>query len=53
MRHFPFAIGTAERDAWLTHMRAAMDEAAIPEPARTAMLDYFENAADFLRNREG
>ena len=22
MRHAPFAIGTAERDAWLRHMRA-------------------------------
>src|SRR5919198_965347 len=26
MRHAPFAIGQAERDAWLGHMRAAVDE---------------------------
>src|SRR2546423_2357528 len=26
MRHAPFKIGQAERDAWLGHMLAAMDE---------------------------
>ncbi len=26
MRHAHFSIGEAERDAWLRHMRAAMDE---------------------------
>src|SRR5688500_1887624 len=52
MRHFPFTIGPEERDAWLKHMRAAVDEAQIPEPARTAMLAYFENTAHFLMNRE-
>jgi len=51
MRHFPFTIGEAERDAWLTHMRAAVDEAAIPEPARQMMLDYFQNTAHFLINQ--
>jgi len=51
MRHLPFAIGLAERDAWLRHMRAAV-QAAIPEPARQAMLDYFDHAATFLMNRE-
>jgi hemoglobin len=52
MRHFPFSIGAAERDAWLKHMRAAVDEAEIAEPARQAMLDYFDHAAHFLVNRE-
>src|SRR5688572_27899606 len=33
MRHFPFAIGQKERDAWVGHMLAAVDEAGIPEPA--------------------
>lgn len=51
MRHFPFAIGEPERDAWLKHMRAAVDEVAIPEPARAAMLAYFQQAAHFLMNR--
>lgn len=51
MRHLPFSVGIAERDAWLTHMYAAMDTVGIQEPARTPMLEYFERAADFMRNR--
>src|SRR5262245_43081227 len=54
MRHAPFAIGPDERDRWLVHMRAAVDEAgALPEPVRTALLDYFEMAAEAIRNRDG
>jgi hemoglobin len=53
MRHFPFSIGIEERDAWLRHMRAAVDEARIPEPARQIMLDYFHHTAHFLVNRPG
>ena len=30
MRHAPFAIGTAERDAWLRHMRVAVDSLELP-----------------------
>ena len=41
-----------EREAWLLHMRAAIDEVAIPEPARRMMLEYFDQAAAFLVNRE-
>ena len=52
MRHFPFTIGARERDAWLTHMRAAVDATGIDDPARQAMLDYFEQAAHFLVNRQ-
>src|SRR5689334_14680114 len=44
MRHAPFPIGPAERDAWLSHMLAAVDEAGIAEPARSAMRSYFEMA---------
>lgn len=51
MRHFPFPIDASARDAWLSHMRAAV-EATIPEPARSVMLEYFENTAHFLTNRE-
>jgi hemoglobin len=53
MRHAPFAIGPHERDRWLVHMRAAVDETAPPEPARRALLEYFEMAADAMRNRDG
>ncbi len=51
MRHSPFPIGQRERDAWLGHMLAAMDELEIPEPARSLMQDYFERAATAMINR--
>lgn len=51
MRHFPFHVGPAARDAWLKHMNAAVEEVAIPEPARSMMLTYFHNTAHFLMNR--
>ncbi len=51
MRHAPFAIGPVERDAWLEQMLAALDEVAIPEPARSAMRDYFLMAAPAMQNR--
>lgn len=50
MRHAPFVIGQAERDAWAGHMLAAIDEAGFVEPARTALREYFERAATFLIN---
>jgi hemoglobin len=54
MRHAPFAIGPDERDRWLVHMRAAVDEAGpLPEPVWTALLEYFEMAAEAMRNRDG
>lgn len=51
LRHAPFPIGPAERDAWLAHMLAALDEVAIPEPARSAMRAYFELAAPAMMNQ--
>src|SRR6266849_2040081 len=35
MRHAPFKIGQAERDAWLRNMFEAMEDVGIEEPART------------------
>ena len=52
MRHAPFTIGQAERDAWVRHMLAAVDEAGFAEPARAALIDYFERAATFLINNQ-
>jgi hemoglobin len=49
-RHLPFTIDPARRDVWLGHMRAAVDETALPEPARSTMLAYFEQTANFLVN---
>lgn len=51
MRHSPFPIGQRERDAWLAHMLAAIDEVGIAEPARSAMRDYFERAATAMINQ--
>jgi hemoglobin len=49
-RHVKFKIGQAERDAWLTHMAAAIDEVGIEEPARSLMRQYFSQASTFLIN---
>src|SRR5262245_36513879 len=51
MRHAPFAIGQAERDAWAGHMLAAIDEAGFVEPARGELRDYFGRAATFMINK--
>ena len=50
MRHAPFAIGPAERERWLLHMRAAIDAMADPEAAQ-AMRDYVDMAAEAMQNR--
>jgi hemoglobin len=52
MRHMPFVIGQQERDAWVGHMLAAIDEVGIPEPYRSAMREYFERGATFMMNRQ-
>ena len=50
MRHLPFRIGNAERDAWVRHMLAALDEVGIQDPARRLMQRYLEDSATFLIN---
>ena len=37
MRHAPFVIGEAERDAWLKHMRDAVESLALPEDSQPAV----------------
>jgi hemoglobin len=50
MRHRHFAIAEAERDAWLRHMRTALDELAL-EPAYDEQLwQYLVMAAHSLVN---
>ena len=51
MRHVPFAIGRAEREAWLGHMRAAVDSLDLERGVRKALLDYFEAASTAMINR--
>ena len=55
MRHHPFAIGGAERDHWLTAMRAALDDVGddLPDDVRDRLLDYFTMAAEAMRNQPG
>ena len=50
MRHRHFAIGEAERDAWLRHMRAALDEIALPPALDAQLWDYLVMAAHSLVN---
>ena len=50
MRHAPFVIGGAERDAWLAAMLAALDEGDAPEVAAVLMRDYFTMAATAMIN---
>ncbi len=53
MRHAHFSIGPAERDAWLRHMRTALDELKL-DPAHDAQLwDYLVMAAHSLVNEPG
>jgi hemoglobin len=53
MRHAPFAINSAARDAWLRHMRAALDELALAADQDRTLWAYLESAADALRNTPG
>ena len=50
MRHAPFRIGVAERDAWLRHMGAAVDSLDLAPGPRRQLWDYLVRAADSLRN---
>src|SRR5215472_3951510 len=51
MRHAHFAIGWRERDAWVLHMRAAVEAAAVPAEDAAALRAYFEAAATMLVNQ--
>ena len=50
MRHARFAIGEAERDAWLRHMREAMDELGLDKALDAQLWDYLVMAAHSLVN---
>ncbi|WKU07954.1 globin [Micromonospora sp. HUAS LYJ1] len=50
MRHAPFRIGPAERDAWLRHMRRAVDELDLPPELAATLWDYLERSAYFMVN---
>jgi hemoglobin len=49
-RHAPFRIGYAERDAWLRHMRHAVDTLELSPELDKMLWDYLERAALFMVN---
>jgi hemoglobin len=51
MRHARFAIGEAERDAWLRDMRTALDELGLDEAHDAQLWDYLVMAAHSLVNQ--
>ena len=51
-RHFRFAIGPAERDAWLAHMTAAVRAAGLRPLDEAQMIGYFNAAAASLTNQQ-
>jgi hemoglobin len=52
MRHFPFAIGPDERDAWLAQMNEAIASADAPAEVIARLRAYMEMAAESMRNRD-
>ena len=51
MRHAPFSIGVAERDRWLKLMGEAMVETQVPERSSKWLAKFFDQTADFMRNK--
>ena len=51
MRHVRFSIGPAERDAWLRHMRTALDELALDPAHDDELWSYLVMAASSLVNQ--
>ena len=51
MRHAPFAIGPAERDAWLAHMRDAVDSLDLAPELDATLWGYLQMAAHSMQNR--
>jgi len=50
MRHAPFRIDMAARNAWVETMREALVDAEVPADAATEMMRYFASTATFLMN---
>ncbi|GAA2742839.1 globin [Kitasatospora cinereorecta] len=50
MRHAPFQVDRAAHDAWLKHMRVALDELELPAEAERQLWDYLTYAAASMIN---
>lgn len=51
MRHHPFVIGQAERDAWLSHMMAAIEAAPLQSEIYEMFSRYFDHASTAMINQ--
>jgi hemoglobin len=51
MRHAPFAIGPVERDAWLRHMREAVESLQLAPEHEQQLWQYLEMAAHSMQNQ--
>lgn len=49
-RHLPFPITPTRRDAWLSCMNEALEEAEIEEPYRTVMFEKLTLTANHMMN---
>jgi hemoglobin len=50
LRHAPFAIGRIERDAWWSHMEAAVRSMDTAPEVEAELLAYFDQAATAMIN---
>ena len=50
IRHATFPVSPSARDAWLRHMRTALDELELPPLHEQTLWDYLERAAHSLLN---
>ena len=50
MCHAGFTIDSRARDRWLTHMRAAVDEQALPSELESVLWRYLQGAAFAMTN---
>lgn len=57
MRHFPFRVGPLERDRWLVHMAAAVEEVCADveggDEVAAELMAYFVPTAEHMRNDTG
>jgi hemoglobin len=51
MRHAPFAVDEKARDAWLSHMRTAVDSLDLSAEQNATLWGYLEMAARSMQNR--
>jgi hemoglobin len=50
LRHAPFRVGPTERDAWLRHMRHAVESLELDSAHEKTLWEYLERAAKFMVN---